>query len=229
MPLVINNTVAFVHIPKTGGTAVRQRLNDHKYKLHEAKPEPCAKGVHANGCWLDMPKFCLVRDPLSWVLSAWGFWIDDDSRRVRHINHGKIIEAKEYNWCACNWSPVLVEAFNKQNFEETLKGIMRLRPGIVSETMSSFADQDNMTTFMFPDFKGVTEYLRKHIVSKPPPEHFKRVNASVIRYTPVDEAVLKDFAAAESAFYEKYDVGQAEAIEEFSKRQKRILDKKTRR
>lgn len=102
---------AFLHIPKTGGTWVRNALKDaglHKQTLLSQTPKESTENTPRS--WHNVPLysddflarkhvFCFVRHPLTWYQSYWAHKMHDDSwtNSKKHVNKLDECRANEFS------------------------------------------------------------------------------------------------------------------------------------
>lgn len=148
MALLLKNDAVFLHIPKTGGTWIRQVLQEldlikgplgHGHsdferaywhdKLHHdlkvvryiarrAIRSPKAQPVMKPGCFM----FCFVREPLSWYESWWRFMMSLDWRRLGD-------EADPHKWHPNS----MLNGLGDSDFNAFMHNVNRKRPGYVTE------------------------------------------------------------------------------------------------
>ena len=148
MALLLKNGAVFLHVPKTGGTWIRQVLqeldlvegplghghNDFeraywhdklhhnlqvvRYILREWVHSPRAQKKMKPGAF----KFCFVREPLSWYESWWRFMMSLDWRRLGDENDPH------------KWHPnAMLHGLGDPDFNQFMRNLNRKRPGYVTE------------------------------------------------------------------------------------------------
>ena len=112
----------FIHVPRTGGLWFGELLNRITIKKQVLKGDIDSHYRHCDlpPTWKELPSFSFIRHPLDWIQSRW--------------SHAREINAKEdgrhegvhrlFDECVHN------------TFQDTVKHVMKHRPGLVSLTFA---------------------------------------------------------------------------------------------
>jgi hypothetical protein len=166
MAYILKNGAVFLHIPKTGGTWVRNVLSQcnlishsvgHKHSdfdrtfyeaalLNESNRQTSLLDAmrSANAACASRPfTFCFVRNPLSWYESWWHY-----------------MRAREWHaWGTEHWHPnAELNGLGHDDFNEFVMNVVRRYPGYVSNLYRSYAKGDI-------SYVGKTENLRSDLRS----------------------------------------------------------------
>lgn len=131
MTLLLPNSV-FIHIPKTGGTWVRQALEDADLSIATILSRDRKESYNNTiDSWHNVPtwdiryqerpnRFCFVRHPAEWYRSYWAF-------RMWKKNWN-VVENDFDFWCAAG------------NFEEFIEKVLHHYSGYLTQMHAYFAD-----------------------------------------------------------------------------------------
>ncbi|MEM8669851.1 MAG: hypothetical protein AAGG48_20160 [Planctomycetota bacterium] len=122
----------FVHVPKTGGTWVRQLLLKHGGKTYSYEHDIPQRHRISIALRRSTP-FCFVRHPVDFVYSVWKHWSGNPICRVNCTNAGRHKywdkRAHAHIYCAC-----VIEG----DVNATLRAFTQQAPGFVSEVYRVF-------------------------------------------------------------------------------------------
>tara|TARA_R110002126_G_scaffold191071_2_gene339202 strand:+ start:761 stop:1372 length:612 start_codon:yes stop_codon:yes gene_type:complete len=123
MARVISDKLLFIHVPKTGGTFVRELINlqglcNYETGLFE---EHDHKGISDLQDFKNLVSFGIIRKPYEWIISRWKWGIYTEFEQK--VKGGT--KAKEH-WMADVWS---------NDINEFLFNTINKRSGIAEETM----------------------------------------------------------------------------------------------
>lgn len=123
MARIIENKLLFIHVPKTGGTFIRELVNCAGFKNRETGlyEEHDHYGVNdITGCH-DFITFGCVRKPYEWVISRWKWAVYTEFPK-------KVIGGTKakHHWMADVWS---------DDINEFLFNVINKRSGIAEESM----------------------------------------------------------------------------------------------
>ncbi len=162
MAELLKTGAIFLHVPKCGGTWVRQTLREqHIWRARIGFKHSCAR--HVNDIlrhhgwqylrhWVMHPlvtpgalrrafKFCFVRNPLLWYESWWRF-----------AGHRREV------WERGRWHPQRpIDACGDADFSTFIENVLRERPGYVTEMYSWYTDG--------ADFVGKCEQLAEDLIA----------------------------------------------------------------
>ena len=174
MALLLKNGAVFLHIPKTGGTWIRQVLREldlvkaplghghspydrafwhdklhHdikvvRYLLRRAVRSPRMQHRMDPNCF----KFCFVREPLTWYESYWRFMQGID---WAWKDWGD--EKDPYRWDPC----AFINNLGSPDFNVFMRNVNRKRPGFVTELFSWYVQPG-------VDFVGKSENLEADLI-----------------------------------------------------------------
>jgi hypothetical protein len=148
MALLLKNNAVFLHIPKTGGTWVRNVLKEfdlvqgplghghsdferaywHAKLHHDLKVVRYIfrRAIHSPRAQLIMKpdafKFCFIREPLGWYESWWRFMMSIDWRILGD-------EADPHNWHPNS----MLNGLGSPDFNTFMHNLNKKRPGYVTE------------------------------------------------------------------------------------------------
>lgn len=123
MARVINDKLLFVHVPKTGGTFVRELINLQGLSNYETGlfEEHDHKGILELAEFSHLKSFGIIRNPYEWTISRWKWGMFTEFEQK--VKGGT--KAKEH-WMADVWS---------NDINEFLFNTINKRSGIAEETM----------------------------------------------------------------------------------------------
>jgi hypothetical protein len=247
MAFLLRNGSVFLHIPKTGGTWIKQVLENldliqaplghmhsdwdraywhdklHKdlkvarYLLRRAVRSPKARPRIEPNCF----RFCFVREPLSWYESYWRF-----------------MQSLDWNWKTWgdevdphNWHPcAMVNKLGTPDFNAFVHSVNQKRPGFVTELYGWYVRPGI-------GFVGRQEYLRQDLMKalslmNVPGDLREAVSSARKNETPLDipypewdPALRKATLRLEYAGYVRYGYSVDEAfMKSNSKREDRLAD-----
>ena len=164
MSFLINNQVEFIHIPKTAGVWIEHTFHDW-IKL--------VGNRHDTGKNSDLWSFCVAREPVQWLTSAF-FYI----RPRLDITSIRISSMKK-KWIPQNWFPasqftnigkLLTLSDRKATVNDFIAEYLREMPGEYSRAVSEYTkNADRVLDFnrLRPQLLSMVEYrLKSHIVTK---------------------------------------------------------------
>lgn len=116
----------FVHIPRTGGLWLAEVVKRLEIKHQQFKGDVDSHFTYKElpEYWRQFPAFSFVRHPYSWLKSRWSHCIE----------HNLVPDRRNYG---VHW---LFDECVRDTFEETVKTILKERPGIVGQTYSTMLD-----------------------------------------------------------------------------------------
>jgi hypothetical protein len=198
MSLVTENMV-FIHIPKTGGSYVRHVLKTLNLVKKEIGPphDPVFKiKPHVK----EKTFFCTIRDPVKWVFSVWGDWMDDDIHRKNNIRR-----LKEGNdWSTNQFSRQIVE-FIKPDMTDTFKCIIQNYPGFVSSMYTEYIKGCEIVLDQSKLSEQLYDFLKEKNNLKVDYNYFMQISRKRVSKSSkniiVDESILKEFRETENAYY----------------------------
>jgi hypothetical protein len=123
MARIIDNKLLFVHVPKTGGTFIRELISKAGIKNWETGlfEEHDHKGITDLDEFRSLPSFGLIRKPYEWTISRWKWGMYTEfGLKVKGGTKAKS------HWMADVWS---------EDINEFLFNTIHKRAGIAEETM----------------------------------------------------------------------------------------------
>ena len=123
MALTVNNSI-FIHLPKTGGTFLRNVL----LKFSSDAVTDVSQGFHRYLDTHDLSKydfsFSIVRHPIAWYESVW-----------KHIN---IVKTKGIGWGGNTHTLSEIEKYYSKNFNIFIKNVIDNEPGFYSNALKDY-------------------------------------------------------------------------------------------
>lgn len=148
--LLINNNIAFFHIPKCGGNYVRDVIKAIGVESEEIGDPHCCP-YEVDKCW--QTSFCVVRDPLGWYQSYYRYRVHKKWRPGHHLD----------------------DVATAKNFEKFVNRVIDAYPfGYLSMYMNRYipyVDEILHTSNLTAELKA---YFAKVGLSFPPHDRFKR-------------------------------------------------------
>jgi hypothetical protein len=123
MARIISNKLLFIHVPKTGGTYVRELINNIGIPNYETGrfEEHDHKGINDLQKYDHLKSFGIIRKPFDWTISRWKWGMFTEfSAKVKGGTSAK------HHWMADVWS---------DDINEFLFNTINKRKGIAEETM----------------------------------------------------------------------------------------------
>ena len=123
----------FVHIPKTGGTWVRELLlenNGVKFSYPHDLPQHHTKKIKK----LKLEPFCFVRHPLELLYSLWKHWSGDENCRLNNLN-----PELYWQWDKKEYGFLLAECIVEGDINATVSNFVTKYPGFFSAILDKYS------------------------------------------------------------------------------------------
>lgn len=210
-PMILEETIVYLHVPKTGGTFITSLFKDY-YRTREDPGEFRSQvvngseraGVHSNGNWIPLPKICMIREPLSWLLSWWGYWSERPWAKTRtEDRYCGGVPRSEFDE---RFSPAMVDFTELDDFTKTSEKLISNHPGFISSMFRHYSSVCDRV-FIFPEFKTMSPFLRFSLGQEPPsfggpPKNSRRRK----RRPKISRSLLREIVELESEVYDVYNL-----------------------
>ena len=124
MALIINKKAVFIHLPKTGGSFLRNVIT----KFNEDSVDDRSKGWHRTLDSHDLSKydytFSIVRNPITWYESVW--------KHICAVNHTRIGWGNEEHQLS------FLHQYHDPVFSRFIDNVIANCPGYYSESLKGF-------------------------------------------------------------------------------------------
>lgn len=129
------NKSLFIHVPKTGGSWVRDVLienNGQKFSYPHDLPEHHAKAIKK----LKLVPFSFVRHPLELVYSFWKHWSGDENCRINNLN-----KELYWQWDKKAYGVILANCIVENDINSTVFNFVNNYPAFFSKLIEAYTEK----------------------------------------------------------------------------------------